>query len=911
MKLRTTCLAIAIASSLSTPAADPPSPWPEVTRECRPWAYNWWMGSAVDRENLARELRRYKEGGLGGIHVVPIYGAKGAEARTIDYLSPPWMDMLAFTIDEAAKLDLGVDMTSGSGWCFGGPPITKDLAGQKAVVTNGAIVAAAASPKVKRAAPGGEGFMLNPFHAEAMKTFLAWFTAPFEKPGAPRPRAMYHDSFEYFGANWSADVPAAFERRRGYRLADEVEAFAGRGDTDRVARVRCDVRETLSDLVTGPVFSQWTDWCRTHGIRTRNQAHGAPVNLLDFYALADIPETEMFGRGERDPLKSQFDERFGEGDRNPLISKFASSAAHTAGRRLASAETSTWMAEHFCETFEEWKCFADLLFASGANHVFYHGCIYSPDDAAWPGWLFYASSQMNPRNPLWREAAALNGYLARCQSVLQAGRPDNDLLVYWPIHDLYASGRFFQFSVHSHGWLTEEPLGRTARALWDAGVAFDYVSDQLLQGITADGGALTAPGGAAWRAILVPPCRTMPDATFARLLSLAEAGAAVIFEDALPADVPGLGRLDERRAKFRALRESLGPLTAKGPTAAVQEVRRGKGRVVTGPRDAALTAAGIRDEAIVASHPGALVLRRRLDDGRFVFVANQSMKPMDGWFTMSAPAAGALILDPLTGRSGVAPSRAGIGGAIEVQLVLDPGHSAIIRTFDRAAPSGPAWCWARPAGASQAIAGPWTVEFIAGGPALPKPFTASALASWTANGDPATEPFAGTALYRTTFEVSGVRCQVSEGKGARDEGRGTKNADPATPPLATRHLPASPHASAPPPLGPRPPPLVLDLGDVRHVARVRLNGRDLGTAILRPYRVEVPADLLKPSGNELEIEVTNLAANRIRDLDRRKVAWRIFRDINLVNIKYKPFDASNWPVFDSGLLGPVVLHEGR
>ncbi len=886
MKLRTACLAIAIAHSLSAPAADAPSPWPGVTRECRPWAYNWWMGSAVDRENLARELRRYREGGLGGVHIVPIYGVKGAEARDIPYLSPRWMEMLAFTIDEASKLDLGVDMTSGSGWCFGGPPITKELAGQKAVVTNGAIVAAAASPKVKRAAPGGEGFMLNPFHADAMKTFLAWFTAPFETPGAPRPRAMYHDSYEYFGGNWSADVPAAFAKRHGYRIEDELEAFAGRGDTDRVARVRCDYRETLSDLLVGPVFSQWTDWCRARGILTRNQAHGAPVNLLDFYALADIPETEMFGRGDRDPLKSQFDERFGEGDRNPLISKFASSAAHTAGRRLTSAETSTWMAEHFCETFEEWKCFADLLFASGVNHVFYHGCIYSPDDAAWPGWLFYASSQMNPRNPLWREAPALNGYLARCQSVLQTGRPDNDLLVYWPIHDLYASGRFFQFSVHSHGWLTEEPLGRTARALWDAGVAFDYVSDRLLEGIHAGpGGNLAAPGGAAYRAILVPPCRTMPAITFARLLALAGAGATVIFEDGLPADVPGLGHLDERRGEFRALRDSLGPLTATGSTAAAQELRRGKGRVVTGPRDAALAAAGIRGEAVVASHPGTLFLRRRLDDGRFLFVANQSMRPMDGWFAMSAPAAGALILDPLTGRHGIAPSRAGADGALEVQLVLDPGHSAIVRTFDHAVPSGTPWHWTRPAPEGLTIAGPWTVDFIAGGPALPKSFTATALASWTANGDPATEAFAGTARYRTTFEVSGVRFQVSEGTNA---GGGGLKPD-------TRNL----------------KPLLLDLGDVRHVARVRLNGRDLGAAILRPYRVEVPAELLKPSGNELEIEVTNLAANRIRDLDLRKVEWRIFRDINLVNIKYKPFDASAWPVFDSGLLGPVVLHEIR
>ena len=107
----------------------------------------------------------------------------------------------------------------------------------------------------------------------------------------------------------------------------------------------------------------------------------------------------MFGRGDRDPLRSGFDERFYEGDRELLICKFASSAAHVAGKRLVAAETGTWMAEHFCETFEELKCLADLLFVSGVNHVIYHGCCYSPDDAAWPGWLFYASTQMNPRTP--------------------------------------------------------------------------------------------------------------------------------------------------------------------------------------------------------------------------------------------------------------------------------------------------------------------------------------------------------------------------------------------------------------------------------------------------------------------------------------------------------------------------------
>ena len=102
-------------------------------------------------------------------------------------------------------------------------------------------------------------------------------------------------------------------------------------------------------------------------------------------------------------------------------------------------------------------------------------------------------------------------------------------------------------------------------------------------------------------------------------------------------------------------------------------------------------------------------------------------------------------------------------------------------------------------------------------------------------------------------------------------------------------------------------PLLLDLGEVKHVARVRLNGRDLGVVFMHPYRLPIPAGLIRARENVLEVEVTNLAANRIRDLDRRKVSWRIFHDINLVSIAYRPFDASNWPLFDSGLLGPVKL----
>ena len=96
----------------------------------------------------------------------------------------------------------------------------------------------------------------------------------------------------------------------------------------------------------------------------------------------------------------------------------------------------------------------------------------------------------------------------------------------------------------------------------------------------------------------------------------------------------------------------------------------------------------------------------------------------------------------------------------------------------------------------------------------------------------------------------------------------------------------------------------LDLGRVAESAQVVLNGQDVGTLFTQPFALNVE---LRPVANRLEIFVTNLAANRIRDLDRRGIRWRIFRDINFVNMDYKPFDASDWPIRESGLLGPVTL----
>lgn len=893
-----------------------PLAWPEIGRESKPWAYNWWPGSAVDPQSISNEFRRYAEGGLGGVHVIPIYGAKGVESRYVDFLSPKWMELFACAIETAKGLGLGLDMTTGSGWCFGGPQVTLErggwtfsvnvfetpvgevftntlhrqtLQGLQAVSPDGAttdllshvdaqgqldwkppvpgvnVVALSAQPAkgpaVKRAGPGGKGLMINPFDPAAMTQFLVPFSQAFPTDGqGPKPRALYHDSYEYYGTSWCDGFLAAFERKRGYRLTDELAAFAGLGDSDRVARVKSDYRETLSDLMVEDVFPQWTAWCRVRGILTRNEAHGAPANLLDLYALADIPETEMFGHGGADPLVSRYDADFGKADRNPFIAKMASSSAHVKGTRLASAEFGTWMAEHFHETPEEIKCLADLMFLSGINHLFYHGTCFSADDAAWPGWLFYASTEMNPRNPIWHDAPLLNGYLARTQAILQSGKPANDVLLYWPIHDFWnADGPYVrQLTVHDSAWMTDQPIGHTSASLWRLGIGFDYVSDRLLERVQVADGKLVTSDGATYGALMVPASRLMPPETLERLVRMAASGANVIFCDQMPSDVPGWSGLSMRRTRFEAARAALKPL----PTAVSDVVRAavGKGAVYVGRGDAALALCGVRRE-LAGVQEGVRCIRRRYAEGYHYLVVNHGIKPFDGWVRLAVSARSVVALDALTGLSGVAESRPVTDGGTEVRLCLEPASSVLLRTFDTRAVAGDLFRFVRTGVELFKMPGPWQVRFVAGGPELPKAYTAAALASWTGNGDPETVRFGGTAVYRTAFDAP------SECVGK---------------------------------------PIILDLGRVEVSARVRLNGAEIGPAIMTPYRLLLPQGV-RVGRNELEVEVTNLGANRIRDLDMRKVPWRIFNDINFVDIGYKGFDARRWPVRDSGLLGPVRL----
>ena len=108
--------------------------WPKITNETKPWSRWWWMGSAVDDTNLTRLIANYGNAGFGGLEITPIYGAVGYESRYLSYLSPEWMKMLDVSVREAQKNSMGIDMNTGTGWPFGGPQIPQQLAASKLIL---------------------------------------------------------------------------------------------------------------------------------------------------------------------------------------------------------------------------------------------------------------------------------------------------------------------------------------------------------------------------------------------------------------------------------------------------------------------------------------------------------------------------------------------------------------------------------------------------------------------------------------------------------------------------------------------------------------------------------------------------------------------------------------------------------
>jgi hypothetical protein len=894
--------------------------WPAITNTAKPWTRWWWMGSAVDGKNIQTLLQQYGDAGLGGVEVVPIYGAKGFESRYIHYLSPQWMKILDTTTAIARKLGMGVDVSVGTGWPIGGPEVSitdaatrlhiqrytlkagnaltdkiiftdkkqsnetatlsvvmaysengtiKDLTNSiskdgtlnwKPEEGNWEIIAAFTAKtlqKVKRAAPGGEGYTLDHFSPIALANYFAGTDKAFGS-SAHGVRAFYNDSYEVYGADWTPDFFNTFQNKRGYDLKPFLRELISKDETEKVSRIKSDYRATISDLMLENFSNKFSDWAHSKKALSTNQAHGSPGNLLDLYSAVDIAETETFGSSffpisglRRDSADVR------NVDPDPTMLKFASSAAHASGHNLTSCETFTWLTEHFKTSWAQCKPELEQVFLSGINHVFFHGTTYSPADASWPGWLFYASVNFVPNNSLWPHLKGLNEYIARCQSVLQSGTPDNEVAIYWPIYDVWQSTKGLDKPLKVHDvdeWLHPTPFYQNVMPLEKSGYSIDFLSDRMIQKAKGNKQSFhIVDSGAKYKVLIVPACDKMPVETFEKIIQLANSGTYVIFEK-MPLDVPGFSNLAANRNKLNELISSVIFNTESG---SIKTAQKGAGAVIVSDKiKTALESIGLQGEAI--SNTGLKFIRRSITDGKYYYVVNHTATDIDTTVAINFSAKSIIFLDPQTGDQGLVKATTN-GKKTVIRLQVKSGEALIVKATNKAV-NIPIWNYIEKEGENLVFNDVWKVSFTNGGPALPKPRTISKLDSWTEWQDTTLQNFSGSALYTNTFSLP------------------NKKADD----------------------------YLLRLGKVCESARVWINGKEAGLLWSIPYERKI-GHLLVKGKNEIKIEVANLMANRISYMDRNHISWRNYHEINFVNINYKDFNAASWKPQPSGLLGPVTI----
>jgi hypothetical protein len=954
----------------SQPAADLQPAWPEITRETKPWTRWWWHGSALTKEGITAEMEAYKKAGLGGVEITPIYGVHGYEDKFVNYLTTQWMELLMHTLKEGERLDLGIDMATGTGWPFGGPWVSdndacktlqhkiyalkggerlvekiefvqqpflravgnqiyevhESFSTEKSVAqatrkepllrvdpkeinisqlkqpvglnknlqalaldqvvferslrlvalmaysdrgktmnltdsidSNGtlnwiagdgnwklyAIFEGSHGKMVERAGPGGEGNVIDHFSASALKGYLSKFDSAFAAHDISTLRAFFNDSYEVDDARGAADwTPLLFDefaKRKGYRLEDHLPALFGNDEAEKNERVLSDYREAISEMVLKNFTTVWRDWAHNKSALVRNQAHGSPSNILDLYAEVDIPEIEGV---------------------EPLRMKMASSAGNVVGKKLVSSESATWLNEHFESNLSDIKVAVDRFLLNGINHVLYHGTTYSPPGEPWPGWLFYASIHMNPRNSLWADADALNQYIARCQSFLQRSSADNDVLLYFPIYDRFAT-RGEEMVEHFDGvgkQFENTAFRRNAETMLKRGYTFDYISDAQIMKLRVNEGELITESAASYKTIVIPHCRYLPLATFEKVVSLAKGGATVIVTEGLPGSPAGFSNLEENKQRFDQL---LKECDASAVAAGIRETKLGKGRIIMGDSiDAALNHSSIKREVMVDQ--GIQFIRKKEDGDRKVYlIANATDKSFEGWLQLTEDSKSVAIYDPMTGEFGSGRVRQASDGNTEVFLQLTKNQTLILQTYKSDISAQP-FRYISEDGNAVTVNGKWKLTFLSGGPTIPSSAEMDTVSSWHGLGNDYAS-FSGTASYTTSFN------------------RPTGNSAG----------------------------WLLDLGMVKESAEIMLNGKPLATLVGPVYRCYIDKSLLAED-NILEVRVSNLMANRIADLDQRGVFWKKFYNINFParkpeNRKNGLFDASQWMPRESGLIGPVRL----
>jgi hypothetical protein len=705
----------------------------------------------------------------------------------------------------------------------------------------------------------GYGLECDKLSKEALDAHWAGMMQPvLEKLGPLAGKALKGaliDSYEVGGQNWTPRMREEFQKRRGYDLTPFLPVLAGRvvESPEVTERFLWDLRRTVSDLFAENYFGHFKELCHKAGLQAAVEPYAGPFESLQAGAAAELPMGE-----------------FWSGTQPHVSVKLAASVGHIYGRSVIGAESFTAAPENgkWANDPASFKAVGDLVYCTGVNRYIFHRYAHQPWLNLNPGmtmgqWGFH----FDRTNTWWEQGRAWLSYCARCQSLLQSGRFVADV-AYFLGED--APNVF--------------PEKKALKPALPMGYDYDGIGPDVLREAKVVDGQLVLASGMRYRVLVLPEGGRLRPAMLQKIKGLVEAGATVY--GAPVAGSPSLEDYPRCDAEVKRLAEEIWGKPEPGsnpqsqishsnnPQSAIRNPQSsgervlGKGKVVWG-RPLETVFAGLRlAPDFVFSGPGnprLAYIHRTVAGAEVYFVSNQQAAAQEADCFFRAPGMAPELWHPESGKMEPAPVYVAEKEGVTVTLRLEPNGSVFVVFRKPAAarpdhfvkcvaPGGAAAgpvdyelagldggklelrAWQRPgiyefqtaAGREMIrdvaaikpleVAGAWELAFPKGWGA-PERVRLEKLASWTEHPASGVKYFSGTATYMKKFTMP------AEMTGA----------DKA---------------------------LALDLGEVKNLAEVRLNGHDLGILWKPPFRVDISA-AARAGENTLEVRVTNMWCNRL------------------------------------------------
>ena len=892
----------------------------------RPWVYYWQLKGNTSKELITRDLENMKEIGVGGLLVFDSrrywddFDSKTHVPVPLEikyeFMSPEWVDMMSWLVSEAARLGLQVSFNiSDSGGQLRGPWDMKELGPRELVWSEGNINGPKhialdfSAPKDKAYYQDVAALAVRITTAvsegrEAVKLNAAW--SPVQYPGedAPRYAEVVDLTDKIRGGKLEWDVPDGKWKilRFGTERVGEpgavdilnakaVETYFHKTPGALLNAVGANAGKTLSNFYNVSWEGVHPNWSEGFD-RFFAQRRGYEIRPYLPILRGLAPEGELdANRFVADFMKTVSD-------------SFCANCYETVGR-LCHERGVTWSSEdggpwnRNSPLFKE----ADMLtfwgqndypqgefwleglartnapYAAMAAHIYGRRCVSLESFThmrkhwtAYPGMLKpYADfSFLTGGNfIIWHTYTASPEELGKPGFEYFAGTHVNSNVTWQPyvkpfmeymarcqtllrLGEFRADACVYMSDKNYETWGRAETWNKKSTLTAPKGYRYDLLDTKVLvERLAYKDGFFVLPGGAKYRVLVLDPSEeALPAAALRKIRDLAAQGAPVVLGEKKPTRSTGLTDWPQCDADVKSLADEL------WTTGDFPKVYRGKTLAD------AFADLGVKPDMETAS--ALEFARRETKDAEIYFVSAPEQGAVQADCTFRVAGKKATLWNALDGSVVEAPVRPTEDGRSTVAIDL-PENGSIFVVFSNGITAPPAESVEY--APIKTLDAPWTLRFD---PKLggPQEIVFDKLAYWNESAEPGVKYYSGTAVYSTEFEL--------------------------TPEQARERL-------------------ALSLGELHDIARVKLNGRDLGIAWTAPMRVEL-GSAARAGKNTLEIEVCNCWRNRLIGDAALEPAERVTKT-NVVLEK----EAENMPVYrgyvssdplePSGLLGPVAVEK--